>query len=895
MADRDGYTQESVGQTAEVKDTPEQAADKVVVEEMKDNFAFVESYEDVQRIAESEELYFEGVDMWETLARDARSEHEDDDTGMHIPAKPTISVPLLDQNIQQIVNEARQARLALNVKPKTGLALSTTGGYIKGLVRSIQVESGALEVRIWALERTSKVGRGGWRIVADFATDDDFDIHLREERILDYSTVYWDPYSQRADRSDAEWCIVKEWMSEAERLRRWKAKPLIELEDAFTSKSDAWFAAADEETKQSRRVAVATYYKVTRTKRTLGFHPQFGRGWIGEAPENTVVPVMPEQLAAAVVAKAEGTRIREVDERGVQIYVADGAQILEKHPWHGRYIPVVELIGKEYYVKGKRRFKGIIANAMDLLRSINVLISSATEIAGTMPRAPYIMYEGQDEGLEDEWDDAPVKNFTRLHVKSMDVDGKPAPLPQRQQTELQVNGLLVLLRMMHEMYHAVTGSVAPQMRAVNPYDRSGKAIEALQRQGAAGTSNYLDNMATISMLYEGRVLLDAIPNYYDREGRVLYVVGEENDDDIGIMLKRPFIRGKDGKPEAVPCPACKGEGVQRQGGSSWNPFSQPVELECPACKGSTFATKANMPQVWKDKEVEYVDLGDGEYKVVAGVDRDFQTRQDEAMQGMTSLAQAAPELVPVYADLWVRAMAFSGSNEIADRIKSRMPEGDDALKDIPPQLLGKFMQLKQQHQQAMQALEQAQKMLDSDAMKAAGQKEIAMIKGALQGKVETMKAQTRMLEVKATAGADERLEVLRGQIKGMQQEALERHEVMLKQMDQRQEIVVQLLKELGQKEVERHSVGLHNAAAERAAEIADLHEERGAVRDNAVATAADHRKEAAATRADARSDTLAARDHARGESSAEADHARSEVSAERQAERDAAAQKATEE
>ena len=55
------------------------------------------------------------------------------------------------------------------------------------------------------------------------------------------------------------------------------------------------------------------------------------------------------------------------------------------------------------------------------------------------------------------------------------VDGKPAPFPQRQQTELQVQGLMFLLRMLMDMYHAITGSVAPQLRAVNPYDRSGSA------------------------------------------------------------------------------------------------------------------------------------------------------------------------------------------------------------------------------------------------------------------------------------------------------------------------------------------------------------------------------------------------------------------------------------
>jgi hypothetical protein len=305
----------------------------------------------------------------------------------------------------------------------------------------------------------------------------------------------------------------------------------------------------------------------------------------------------------------------------VHIYTVDGSQILEEHPWHGRYIPVIEVIGKEYYVKGKRRFKGIIANGMELVRAINVLISAATELAGTLVRAPYLMAEGQDEGFEAMWDKAGVTNYTRLYYKQKDVEGNDAAAPQRQPVELQVQGLLLLLRMMHEMYHAVTGSIAPQMRAVNPYDRSGKAIEALQAQGAVGTANYLDNMATISMLYEGRVMLDAIPHYYDKPGRVLYVEADEEDEDIAIMLKRPFIRDADGMPVAVPCPACAGTGRVR--GSTWNWLAS--QTTCGECEGSGFASKQNMPPMWQEKEVEYVDFADGEFKVVAAIDRDCQT------------------------------------------------------------------------------------------------------------------------------------------------------------------------------------------------------------------------------------------------------------------------------
>ena len=148
--DAQGFTQESTGQF-QGSQTPTNEAEKAIVQEVIDAFSVAKSYYDVQLRAENDELEFEGVDMWSQDARFNRDEHIDDATGRKIPAKPTLSVNLLDQNIQQVVSEARQARLALTVKPKAGLANTKTAGYFKGLVRNIQVESGALEIRLWAL------------------------------------------------------------------------------------------------------------------------------------------------------------------------------------------------------------------------------------------------------------------------------------------------------------------------------------------------------------------------------------------------------------------------------------------------------------------------------------------------------------------------------------------------------------------------------------------------------------------------------------------------------------------------------------------------------------------------------------------------------------------------
>src|SRR3990167_3060681 len=257
-----GELAEHAGQVQPAEEaTPEAKDDAAIVQEAIDNFTFAKGYEDLQRKAETEELEFEGVDMWGVDARTNRDEHTDDVSGRKVPAKPTLSVNLLDQNIAQVVNEARQAKLALTVKPKAGLANTKTTGYMKGLVRDIQVSSGALEVRIWALERAAKVGRGGYLLTADYANDRDFDLDLILERILDYSTVYWDPYATKANRANAEWCLITEWIAEIERKRRWPEKPLVSPEGAFDSEEHDWFAG-DSVSPQNRRWLIGTFYKV---------------------------------------------------------------------------------------------------------------------------------------------------------------------------------------------------------------------------------------------------------------------------------------------------------------------------------------------------------------------------------------------------------------------------------------------------------------------------------------------------------------------------------------------------------------------------------------------------------------------------------------------------------
>ena len=814
------YREEHAGQAQpDTKQTPEQEAEQSIVDEAVEFLAFVKDTESAQRTQEDEDLHFEGIDAWLPEHRDSRNEHIDDASGQKVPARPTISVCLLDQPLQQTINEARQARLALTVKPRAGLANTKVAGHFKGLVRAIQVESGAQDARLWALERAARCGRGAYQIRADYANDGDFDIDLIVERILDQGNVFWDPYSIHADKRDAEKCLTTEWLSESERKRRWKDKPLIpppeKLEGA--TGDHPWFQTSTDGTVKS--VLIALFHKVEHETKVLAYHPQVGKGWLTE---------MPPAIQAQVEAGAPGTQTRDVDVRTVAQYTVDGTQVLERKVWLGRYIPVIPVIGKEYLVRGKRSFKGIVTNTKDIIRAINVMLSSATEIAGSMPRVPYIMAVGADTGVEEMWDDAAVKGFTRLYYNPKDIGGHLVPPPARQSYDIEIQGLMFLLKILIDMFHSVTGSVAPSQRAVNPYDRSGKAIEALQKQGAMGTSNYLDNLATVSMMQEGRSLVDAIPKYYDKAGRILMVMGEENDDETAVMIKVPFIRDEEGNPVAVPCPTCQGQGVaipktlpERAAALMGRP-----PRACDACQGTKQATRENMPAEYQDQAVEYVDFADGEFKVAIAVERQFRTQQEEALAGMLQFAQAVPELVPVYSDLLVRAMGFTGSGSIADRLKANNPaaQSEQDLKAIPPRLRAQFQLLQSKHQQAMQALEEAHRIIETDQVKAAGQKELALIKMGVQERVEALKLEGKRMQTDVEMKGDAAIEVVKGQIKTMQMEMQHKHELLL-----------ELLKEKGAMEEERHSVDLHDAAAAKAAERADLSADVQVERDKALA------------------------------------------------------------
>ena len=324
-------------------------------------------------------------------------------------------------------------------------------------------------------------------------------------------------------------------------------------------------------------------------------------------------------------------------------------QILEEGEWAGKFIPIIPVYGQQVIVDAKHKKFGLVRFAKDPQRMYNYWATSLTETVALAPKAKWILAEGQDEGHENEWAMANVKAMPYLRYKQTDTDGRLAPPPTRQAPEQPPTGVMAALGGMNADLQAVVGIYDPSQLPQG--NQSGKAIAGQQQQVDMVNYHYYDNL-TRSIACCGRIILDLIPKIYDTE-RVLRIIGD------------------DGKPELV---TLNQRTVDEQG----------------------------VEKILNDVSV-------GKYDVVMDTGPGYSSKRQEAVEAMTGLFAADPQLVQVAGDLFVRNMDFPGADVIADRLAAMNPMAQiDDKSPIPPQVQMQLKLNQQQLQQAQQTIQQLQ-------------------------------------------------------------------------------------------------------------------------------------------------------------------------------------------
>ena len=469
--------------------------------------------------------------------------------GVALPQRPMLSIPSLDQPIQLTLNAERAAKLGIHIHPISEEADDETADVIQGLYRRIEVDSRASLARTWAYERAVKCGRGYYRVLTEPDPDagSPFDQKISIKRILQQASVVLDPFAQEADGSDGEWAFLVQDMPWDTYIRRYPKSQMAAFDaDEFSLvgvQTPEWVTG--EADSAGRAVRVAEYYRLEYATRRRVLLDDGSDAFDDEVPEGRII--------------REGDGSRSVEEQVPTLWWSTINAVEELAPAQtldGRYIPIIPVIGRELIpFEAQRRWVGIIEPNIDAARLLNYSASSAVELASLESKAPYLMVEGQEEGHEQEFQLANVRNFPYLRYKNVSLNGTPAPPPQRTQVDTSRLGpSMVLLQQAREFIHQGTGAFESALGQQSQTARSGRSVLALQQQYEQGSSHFLDNLAEISLTYEAKVVLDLIPTIYDRPGRVARILDQE-DETQTVLLNAPFLREpRTLRPRQVPAP-----------------------------------------------------------------------------------------------------------------------------------------------------------------------------------------------------------------------------------------------------------------------------------------------------------------------------------------------------
>jgi len=449
--------------------------------------------------------------------------------------RPCLTINKLPTFINQITNDQRQNRPAINISPVGDKGDPEVAKMYRGLIRAIERNSSADIAYDTAFDSAVSMGWGYWRVTTEYESAESFDQVIHIKRIRNPFTVYLDPDHQEPDGADAKYGFVTEMLSRSDFEDQYPDADPVQWSQGGAGESLKNWIAQDQ-------VRIAEYFEIKYEKRTLVALSNGHVGWEDELDDHVM------DLIVAGTLEVENTR--EADVPKVKWYKLTAKEVLDEREWPGKWIPVIKVIGNEIDIEGKSKLSGLVRNAKDPQRMVNYWETAFTELVALQPKAPWIMEEGQVEGHETMWKQANIKAYPYLLYKATSVAGKPAPPPQRQPFGGIPAGVQQAISNAAQNMMAVTGIRFDATLSERMHDESGKAIRELRRSGDLGSFHYVDNLAR-SLKHCGAILIDLIPKVYDTK-RMLTILREDDTEErvqLDPSAPKPMQEGKrpDGK------------------------------------------------------------------------------------------------------------------------------------------------------------------------------------------------------------------------------------------------------------------------------------------------------------------------------------------------------------
>lgn len=458
--------------------------------------------------AEAEtDLLFRVLQQWDEGTRNDRLQSD--------PPRPMVTVDRLGAFCNQVVNEVRQSKPAPKVVPRGDGATKATAEAMEGFVRGILYDSDSELAFQEATKYAVCSGMGAFRLDPELVDAENNRQILRVNPIFDPSTVWWDPFAKKPDKSDARWCLVINIMSRIEYTERWPDSDVVGAD--FADKT--WPADWIDPYGDGEAIMVAEY-------------------WCIETDDDNVA--LGEEMEPRSDARKPKT-----GEKRVVMHLINGVEELEepvRRP--GKFLPIFCVEGDSFWVRGKRYLLSLIRSARDIQRLYNWEATKEIEILAMQATSPYIVTPRMVQNHEGQWQDAPNKNFFYLKVNpDPDMPG----WPQRQDANAPIQAISQAKASTAQEIKDVIGIQDPNLGVAQSPTQSGIAIQQLRTEGDLSTYHYTDNLSR-TLKHFCKVLVSWIPTYYDVEQEIKIVNADMSEDSLTINTAAPVMHPVTGKP-----------------------------------------------------------------------------------------------------------------------------------------------------------------------------------------------------------------------------------------------------------------------------------------------------------------------------------------------------------
>jgi hypothetical protein len=472
--------------------------DDPVLQEMHDRWTYATNeWKDIRDEAKTDMRYVAG-DPWNAADRAARK----------AAGRVCLSLDELGQYVNQLINEVRQHKRAIQVTPLGNGANDTTANFRANLIRQIEYRSNAQQAYTTAFENTVQRSYGFFRIKPQYVHDRSDEQELLIDPLPNPDLVTIDPDILKPDGSDMRYAWIAESWAIPDFKRRFPKAKITSFSPDVQAAYPQWVS--------DQRVQIAEYWRVEMKPETLFMLQTPEGGKLGVFESERTSP------AGALMAAWPVLSQRKVDRKSVTQVLTNGIEILETNEFPGTSIPIVCCFGKVLYVDegsgAKRKIMSLVRLARDPQMLYCYYRTAEAEQVGMSTKFPYFIRRGslkpEEKNKLAESLHQPVAFIEVEMTGDTMLAGTMPEMPVRNPFEPAIQALEVGAEGARRAIQAAMGISPLPTSAQRKNEKSGVALQEMRNAEQQGSYHFIDHYEA-AITRGGVILNELIPHYYD--------------------------------------------------------------------------------------------------------------------------------------------------------------------------------------------------------------------------------------------------------------------------------------------------------------------------------------------------------------------------------------------